>query len=192
MEALVDAAGRRTQDGERRARPRARRARAAGRSPRAARRQPHRHRRSRTIRRSSNSSCAARCRRRGGRGLRHADPARPPHLPAKPLCDRVRRARRLRYFVRAGHTSRREGARAASAAAREGQRKKAPHATLAMTREQFERLVAEALARDPAPLPRRDAEHRDRRRGRAVAGAARARWRSSRPTRCSASTRARR
>ena len=41
------------------------------------------------------------------------------------------------------------------------------------TRKQFERLVADALGVHPAPLSRRDAEHRDRRRGRAVAGAAR-------------------
>ena len=55
MEALDRAAGRRPQDGERRARARARRARAAGRSARAARRQPHRHRR---IRRSGGRRTA--------------------------------------------------------------------------------------------------------------------------------------
>ena len=46
-------------------------------------------------------SCARRCRRSAGRGLRHAHPARPPHLQAEAALRAVRRARRLRLPRRA-------------------------------------------------------------------------------------------
>ena len=61
-----------------------------------------------------------------------------------------------------------------------------------MTRQDFERLVEEALREIPRRFRARDEERRGRRRGRAVARRCSTKWRSSRPTRCSASTRARR
>ena len=109
-----DAAGRRPQDGERRARPRARRPRAAGRSARAARGEPHRHRRVRRSRRSSSSSCARRCRQT--RWTRTSDTlilhgrriCRP-----KPLCDQCAVQDDCDYFARVVATrARRAGKRA--------------------------------------------------------------------------------
>ena len=86
-----DAARRRPQDRERRARPCARRAGTAGRSARAARVEPHRHRRRRRPGEGRDAALRSAARRDVDARLRRADPARPPHLPAdKPLCDSAR------------------------------------------------------------------------------------------------------
>ena len=128
MEALVELPGRRPQDGERRARPRARRSRAAGRSPRAARVEPHRHRRGRR----SGRRRAAVVRRDAARAVdahvRHADPARPPHLPAEAAVRPVRRARRLRLLPHSssrGSADRKREGRSRKAQTRNSQNRKA-------------------------------------------------------------------
>ena len=186
------AAGRRPQDRERRPRPRARRARAC---------------------RSIVTCCASRT---ASASRESDDPevveqqlcaALPPAdwtrtsdtlilhgrriCKPKPLCDQCAVRDDCDYYRTRRAAARRQTASTPSAdgrtAAGEAPRGEGDDAASASTQ-----LVADALARDPAPLPRRDAEHRDRRRGRAVAGRCSRRWRSSRPTRCSGSTRARR
>ena len=72
----------------------------------------------------------------------------------KPLCDRCLVAQRLRVLPGA----RREGRGRARRATRDA----------TMTRDEFRELVDEALGDDSAELSRRPAEHRDRRRRRAV------------------------
>ena len=112
MDALDDAARRRPQDRQRRARPR------AGRPGLPVDRhvlrvaESHRHRRIATIRRWSSSSCAARCRPSAlDARLGHADPARPPHLQAEAALRSVRGAgRRATTSTRRRAQARRERA----------------------------------------------------------------------------------
>ena len=202
MEALTDAARRRPQDGERRARARARRARAAGRSARAARRQPHRHRR---IRRSRSRRAAARARAlpkerwtrtsdtlilHGRRDLQAEAALRRSarfrnRLSVFPDWCRDRRSARRPQDRRPQRCARRTDGPGPQAAEEADPAPK-------MTREAFERRVAEALADDSPPLPRRDdatspSSSRTSRRT-----SCSTRWRSSRRIRCSASIRARR
>jgi len=83
---------RRTEDGERRARPRAGRPRLSGRSPRPASGGPSRHR---ARRRSREGRGPALCRTASGHldaGIRHAHPARPADLPTKTALQRLRRS----------------------------------------------------------------------------------------------------
>ena len=99
--------------------------------------------------------------------LRHADPARPPHLQAQAALRSVRRCGTT------ATTSARVVARA-----RAGERRRRPGRSRAedrgaMTRAEFERLVADALASIPRRFREGDAEHRHRRRGRAVGRPAR-------------------
>ncbi len=133
-----------------------------------------------TIPRSSSSSCAPRCRRQ--RWTRTSDTlilhGRRICQP-KPLCDQCAVRDDCDYY------------RDACVARRTRAAQKA-YEHSPVDRAAFEHLVADALAVHSAPLPRRDGEPRHRRRGRAVARAAARDGRSSRPTRCSASTRARR
>ena len=135
----------------------------AGRSPRAARRQPHRHRR---IRRSRGRRAAAVRGAAAARWTRTSDTlilhGRRICKP-KPLCDQCAVRDDCDYY------------HAVVVAEREPtapRRKREASRRAVGTRDAFERLVAEALRVDPAALPRGDAEHRDRRRGRAVARAA--------------------
>ena len=89
---------------------------------------------------------------------------------------------------RAGRLARRRGAaRPPSPAA-----KKPAAARTPMTRARFEQLVADAIRTIPRRFRDQLQQHRRHRRRRAVATRCSTRWRSNRPTRCSASTRARR
>ena len=184
MDALVELPGRRPQDRERRPRPRARRAGPPGRSSRAARREPDRHRRRRRSRESSSSSCARalppeRWTRTSDTLILHGRRICRP----KPLCDDASVRDDCDYF-RLGRS------RASRGRAATGERRPAKRTPWNRRRVRTTSSLTRCV--DSAAVPRRDAEHRDRRRGRAVARAARARWRSSRRTRCSACTRARR
>ena len=95
--------------------------------------------------------------------VRHADPARPPHLQAEAALRPVRRPRRLRLLPTVVARSRQPARVQKQKAAGDRVTRAALRPSSSMTR----------CARHPAALPRRDEEHRHRRRGRAVAGAAR-------------------
>jgi predicted Zn-dependent protease with MMP-like domain len=80
--------------------------------------------------------------------LRHADSARPSNLPADAALRPVRGTRSLSLFRRAGRTSRQEGgAGHVPGGARISQ--DGGSATIAMTRQQFESLVREAMRAIP-------------------------------------------
>ena len=184
------AARRRPQDGERRARPRARRAGAAGRSPRAARREPHRHRRVATIRSSSSSSCAARCRRSAGRAtsdtliLHGRRICRP-----KPLCDQCVVRDDCDYFqtVVARSSTQADAAPATGAAERERRKRSTQPWTADDSSSSSLRRSPRFRAASATRCRTSPSSSRTSRRA-----SCSTRWRSSRPTRCSASIRARR
>ena len=201
------AARRRPQDRQRRPRSRARRARPAGRSPRAARREPDRHR---AIRRSGGRRAAA-VRRDAAGGVdahvRHADPARPPHLQAAAAVRQVRGARRLRLLPSraSGVVAQRQAARRrvveakrpqaepVAAIARSGRRRRpsgerreerlagvGPHDKSSNDPRAISRARRGGAPRDSPALPRRDEERRRRSSRTSRRRTSSRRWRSSR------------
>ena len=165
MEALDGAARRRTQDRQRRARARARRAGLAGRSSRAARRESASASSDPTIPWSS-SGCSTsalppeRWTRASDTLILHGRRICRP----QPLCDRCAARSSCAYFRALGAKKRHQGPAPSRRNVREGG---------ASDAHEVPRARRRSARRHPGALPRRDAEHRDRRRRRADRRAAR-------------------
>ena len=194
LEDLVRAAGRRPQDRQRGARARVRRAGAAGGPPRAARGEPHRHRRRGRPGGRRGAADRGASARALDRLVGHPDPARPPDLQAAAALRPVRRPALVRLLR--GGMGRRDAESPDEDASRRRPGRLRPaghgdecHADEARSVRTARRGVGAAHS---TPLPRRDRERGARRRGRALAGAARGDGDRAARLPCSASTRARR